>query len=62
MEINTIKKKWMTRSEVKSYLGCNDEFLKRMRSKAQVSYSKVGRTIFYSVESIERLLTRNRQA
>ena len=55
-----IEKIWLGTEEAKAYLGCTDRFLRTLREKAEVSYSKYGKTIWYSLESINRFLNRNR--
>lgn len=59
-KVKEVKKVWLGSEDAKAYLGCTDRFLRTLREKAEVSYSKYGKTIWYSLESINRFLSRNR--
>lgn len=59
-KIQTVDKVWLSGEEAKAYLGCTDRFLRTLREKAEVSFAKYGKTLWYDLRSIDRFLARNR--
>lgn len=37
-KVEPIVKKWLSKDEAKSYIGCSDDFLRTLREKALVSF------------------------
>lgn len=52
--------KWLTTERACDYLGVSRDFLENLRNKAELSFYQVGRTIFYSVTDIDRLILKNK--
>lgn len=55
-----IQKTWLSAREAKAYLDCSDEVLKGLRDDAQVSFSRIGSKIYYNLNSIDKLLNKNK--
>ena len=55
-----VAKLWLSKDEAKAYLGCSDDYLKKLRDRALVSFSRDGKMIGYSLESINRFLNKNK--
>lgn len=51
---------WLSTREACNYLDCGIDFLENLRNKAEVSFAKYGRTIWYDLNSIQRFLSRNK--
>ena len=58
--IRYVEKRWLSKDEAKSYLGCSDDFLARLRNEALVSFSQFGKMIWYDLKSIDRFLDANK--
>ena len=52
-KIQPVEKIWLSREEAMAYLGCSDDFLKTLRDKAEVSYARFGRMVWYELKSLE---------
>jgi hypothetical protein len=39
-KVEPIVKKWLSKDEAKSYIGCSDDFLRTLREKALISFSQ----------------------
>jgi hypothetical protein len=59
-KIEPITKTWLSAREARAYLDCSDDFLQTLRDEARVSFSRVGGKYFYNLESIDRLLIKNK--
>ena len=59
-KVEPIQKTWLSKQEAESYLGCSEKFLRALREKAEISFSKFGNTIWYELRSIDRFIERNR--
>lgn len=59
-KIQQVEKIWLNRDEAMAYLGCSDDFLLDLRNKAEISFAKFGRMIWYDLRSIDRFLNRNK--
>lgn len=58
--VEPLKKAWLSTQEACAYLGCSKDFLQTLREKAEVSFSRYGKSTWYQADSIERFLERNR--
>ena len=54
------QKRWLKSSEVKNLLNVSAGTLQNLRINGTLSYSKIGGMIFYSSETIEKLLEHNK--
>lgn len=59
-KIEPIRKIWLSAREAKAYLDCSDDFLQMLRDEAKISFSRIGGKYFYNLESIERLILKNK--
>lgn len=60
-KIEPVQKKWLSKDEAMSYLGCSEDFLKTLRDKALVSFSQFGnKMIWYELHSLERFILRHK--
>jgi Helix-turn-helix domain len=54
------QKRWLKSNEVKELLGISAGTLQNLRVNRTLPYSKVQGTIFYTLDSIEKLLEQNK--
>ncbi len=54
------QKRWLKSNEVKELLGISSGTLQNLRINKTLPYSKVNGTIFYTIDSIEKLLEQNK--
>lgn len=59
-KVEPIQKTWLSKSEAIAYLGCSEDFLRALRDKAELSFSKFGTMIWYELRSIDRFIERNK--
>ena len=59
-KVEPIVKKWLSKDEAKSYIGCSDDFLRTLREKALISFSQFGKMIWYDLSSIDRFIQSNK--
>lgn len=59
-KVETVTKRWLSKNEAKSYLGCSDDFLRTLRDNALVSFSQFGKMIWYELSSIDRFIQNNK--
>ena len=59
-KVEPVHKVWLSKKEAMAYLDCSSDFLDNIRNKALVSFSQVGKMIWYDLKSINRFLERNR--
>ena len=60
-KIEPVQKKWLSPEEAKTYLGCSDKFLQKLRDNALISFSRFGRNMFwFEIASIDRFLQKNK--
>jgi len=52
-------KKWLKASEVKELLNISNSKLQNFRISGILSHSKIGATVYYSTQEIEKLLEQN---
>jgi len=61
LQVNTPQpKKWLRSSEVRKLLNISPGTLQNLRINGTLSYTKVGGTIYYNYQDIERLLNNNK--
>ena len=53
--------KWVKSNRAKEILGCSPGTLQNLRQGGKLEFSKVGGTLYYSMESILKTLERNKQ-
>ncbi|MBS7334081.1 MAG: helix-turn-helix domain-containing protein [Weeksellaceae bacterium] len=57
---NNIKIRWLRTNEVCEQLGISISTLKQMRSNLQITYSRIGKVIYYDMEDIQNILEQNK--
>lgn len=55
-EVRPIEKMWLSNREAKVYLDCEDEYLKKLRDNANVTFARDGKKIMYLKSSIDEYL------
>ena len=55
------RKSWLTNAEALEYLGLSKATLSRFRSSGKLSYSKVGKSVYYKRTDLDKLLQTNLQ-
>lgn len=58
--VTSVDKVWLSNKEAQTYLGVGMDFFKSLRASGQLSFFKVGRTVFYRKRDIDRLIEKNR--
>lgn len=58
---NDTSKKWLKTSEVRKILDCSPGTLQNLRIKKIIEFTKIGGTIYYSSESINKALEQNKK-
>ena len=56
---NQIQKKWLRSAEVREMLGISPGTLQNMRINGTIPYTKMGTTLYYDREKIQRILEEN---
>ncbi|ESU19094.1 hypothetical protein FCR2A7T_25150 [Flavobacterium cauense R2A-7] len=56
----TSSKQWLKSSEVRKLLGVSSGTLQNYRINGSLSYTKIGGTLFYSHDDIEKILSQNK--
>lgn len=59
-KVEPIQKMWLSKNEAMAYLDCSADYLQDLRNSAQISFSQVGKMIWYDLKSINRFLEKNR--
>lgn len=59
--VTRIEKVWLSNREAQAYLGTGIDFFKTLRKNARLPFYKVGNTVFYRKNDIDRLIERGRQ-
>lgn len=59
-KVESVTKRWLSKNEAKSYLGCSDDFLRTLRDNALVSFHQFGKMIWYDLSSIDRFIQNNK--
>ncbi|MBR5147758.1 MAG: DNA-binding protein [Bacteroidaceae bacterium] len=58
-EVRPIEKMWLSNRETKAYLDCADEYLKKLRDNALVTFARDGKMIWYLKSSIDEYLQKH---
>lgn len=53
-------KRWLNKQEAMAYLGVGEDYLTKLRNNAEVSYSQVGRMVWYDLASLDKFVIRNK--
>jgi hypothetical protein len=56
------KQKWLKSNEVRELLQISNGTLQTLRINGNLTFSKVGGTIYYSSDDIDKLMNRNKKA
>lgn len=59
-KVEPINKTWLSKEEAKAFLGCSDRFLRTLKEKAEISFSKYGNTTWYELKSLIKFLENHR--
>lgn len=59
-KIAPIGKIWLSNHDAQVYLGVGVDFFKRLRANGKIPFYKVGGTVFYRKNDIDRLLEKGR--
>lgn len=54
-----VEKKWLSTDELIYYLGVKPDFVKKLRQAGEIPYSRIGRTLFYPIKEVDKLIRRN---
>lgn len=60
MEAEQLLDDWLNEALTMQKLGCKKTTLYYLRINKKITYSKIGRKIFYSISSINHLLNQNK--
>lgn len=67
-EIRSLKKsnpenpqKWVKSKQAREILGCSPGTLQNLRQNGSIEFSKIGGTLYYSLDSIMKKLEQNKQ-
>lgn len=58
--VEPVQKKWLSSKEAQNYLGCGDDYLRRIRERGEVVFCQDGRKTWYDIASIDRFMKRIR--
>lgn len=58
--VEPVPKRWLNKQEAMAYLGVSEDYLTKLREDAEVSFSQVGKMIWYELASLDRFVLRNR--
>lgn len=60
-KVEPIPKRWLSKKEAMSYLGCSDDFLKSLRDEGMISFSQFrNKMIWYDAQSIDLFILKNK--
>ncbi len=59
-KVEPVPKRWLNKQEAMAYLGVSEDYLTKLREDAEVSFSQVGKMIWYELASLDRFVLRNR--
>lgn len=59
-QIIPVQRVYLSNSDAQAYLGVGPEFLRGLRESAELPFRKVGRTIFYKIEDINRIVEKGK--
>ena len=52
--------KWLTTERACNYLGVSRDFLDDLRKNAEITFYKVGHTIFFALDDLDKLILNNK--
>ena len=55
------KKKWIRTKEVCSMLNCSPGTVQNLRTNGSIEYTKIGGSLYYSMESIDKIMEANKR-
>ncbi len=58
--IKQLPVRWLTTKRACEYLGVSRDFLESLKKQAGLSFYKVGQTVFFNVEDIDKLIIKNK--
>lgn len=58
--VEVIPKRWLSQSEAMRYLGKTRGFFDNLRNNGLLHYYQVGKSIFYDIRDLDKLITSNR--
>lgn len=59
-KVEPVPKRWLNKQEAMAYLGVSEDYLKKLRDDASVSFSQDGRMIWYELASLDRFILKNK--
>ena len=59
-KVQPIDKIWLSREEAMAFLGCADDYLRKVRESGQVSFCRDGRMVWYNVNSLQRYIEKHK--
>jgi len=59
-KVEPAPKRWLNKQEAMAYLGVGEDYLKKLRDDASVSFSQDGRMIWYDLASLDRFVLKNK--
>lgn len=59
-KVQPVNKIWLSREETRAFLGCSDDYLRKVRESGQVSFCCDGRMIWYNVNSLQRYIEKHK--
>ncbi|WP_321331932.1 DNA-binding protein [uncultured Bacteroides sp.] len=59
-KVEPVPKRWLSKDEAMAYLGCSDKYLTKLRLEFSISFSQVGKMIWYDLQSIDRFILKNK--
>ena len=60
-KVEPVQKVWLNKKEAMAYLGCKEDFLRKLRENAEIKFSQYGgKTVWYELQSINRFIERHR--
>lgn len=59
-KVEKLPKRWLSAAEAQAYIGMGPDFFKRLRQEAKLHFYLIGKSYFYTVEDIDKLITSNK--
>lgn len=59
-KVQPVFKTWLNREETLAYLGCADDYLRRIRDSGQISFAKDGKMVWYNVFSLMKYIEKHK--
>lgn len=59
-KIEPLTKVWLSREEALVFMGCSDDYLRKVRDSGEVQFAKDGKMLWYNVHSLTRYIERRR--